>query len=328
MASLRKYALCPYGLLVLLCLKIHTSTSVNHNNTIQNFHQKASSSTKITSRPNLHHHVVGRHVCLHDKVVTRPVRHVDSYCKPVFKTYRHLCDKKEYRYCTSYKVVYERAYRSAYKIASQTERMYACCPGWTQVSPASHGCMKALCTQPCQNSGKCTNPDYCSCPKGWTGKFCEIDINECEQDENVCDHQCVNNLGSYHCDCHKGFKLLSDGKSCKMSLNRIPEYQEFLQVYEELTKKVMKMEKIQEKRNFTRLEIRLESLANKVSSLQKGSISISTTPPSLNDRPNSIGDSSLYGSPWDRISSLSEQISILEERLEGCTCKQQQRPPH
>ncbi|XP_076320915.1 epidermal growth factor-like protein 8 isoform X2 [Tachypleus tridentatus] len=287
MASLRKYALCPYGLLVLLCLKIHTSTSVNHNNTIQNFHQKASSSTKITSRPNLHHHVVGRHVCLHDKVVTRPVRHVDSYCKPVFKTYRHLCDKKEYRYCTSYKVVYERAYRSAYKIASQTERMYACCPGWTQVSPASHGCMKALCTQPCQNSGKCTNPDYCSCPKGWTGKFCEI-----------------------------------------VSLNRIPEYQEFLQVYEELTKKVMKMEKIQEKRNFTRLEIRLESLANKVSSLQKGSISISTTPPSLNDRPNSIGDSSLYGSPWDRISSLSEQISILEERLEGCTCKQQQRPPH
>ncbi|XP_022245454.1 epidermal growth factor-like protein 7 isoform X2 [Limulus polyphemus] len=284
MASLRKYALCPYSLLVLLCLEIHTSTSVNHNKTIQNYHQRASSSTRVTSRPNLHHRVVG--------------------------------------------VVYERAYRSVYKIATQTERIYACCPGWTQISPASHGCMKALCTRPCRNSGKCTKPGYCSCPKGWTGTFCEIDVNECEQDENVCDHQCINTLGSYRCGCHKGFKLQSDGRSCKISLNRVPEYQEFLQVYEELTKKVMKMEKIQEKRNFTRLEIQLESLANKISSLQKESLSVSTTtPPSLNDRPNSVGENYLYGSPWDRISSLSEQISILEERLEGCTCKQQRRPP-
>ena len=33
--------------------------------------------------------------------------------------------------------------------------------------------LPATCTNPCQNGGRCTAPDTCTCPVGWIGMQCE-----------------------------------------------------------------------------------------------------------------------------------------------------------
>ncbi|XP_076352008.1 epidermal growth factor-like protein 8 isoform X2 [Tachypleus tridentatus] len=263
------------------------SQASNYNNAIEKFHHQRSSSREkvISYRYQRNNNIVGRHVCVANKVVTKPVKHLELYCKPVYKTFVHLCDKTEFRFCSSYTIVYERAYRLVYKVISETQITYNCCPGWSRISPASHGCSK--------------------------------DVNECRQDEDFCEHQCLNTFGSYRCKCHDGFILQSDNKSCKLNMNRFPD-QDFLRGYEELAKKVMNLEKIQEKHNITKLENQLEQLASIFSSIRRQSNVIVG---SSNLKPHEIDYDSMYGSPWDRINSLSEQISLLEEKLEECTCK-------
>ena len=40
------------------------------------------------------------------------------------------------------------------------------------------------------------------------------DINECTTDNGGCNHTCVNEVGSYHCDCDDGFELNEDLHGC------------------------------------------------------------------------------------------------------------------
>ena len=42
-----------------------------------------------------------------------------------------------------------------------------------------------------------------------------IDINECQNDNGKCDQICVNEIGSYHCDCRTGYKLDKDEFNCQ-----------------------------------------------------------------------------------------------------------------
>lgn len=57
-------------------------------------------------------------------------------------------------------------------------------------------------------------PEQCSCRSGWTGRHCELDVNECET-EKPCDQMCYNTDGSFYCTCRLGFILHSDRQSCK-----------------------------------------------------------------------------------------------------------------
>ena len=41
-----------------------------------------------------------------------------------------------------------------------------------------------------------------------------LDINECTTDNGGCDHTCINEAGSYHCDCEDGFELDEDLHGC------------------------------------------------------------------------------------------------------------------
>lgn len=41
------------------------------------------------------------------------------------------------------------------------------------------------------------------------------DIDECELHNGGCEHFCKNTIGSFECNCRKGFKLLSDERSCQ-----------------------------------------------------------------------------------------------------------------
>uniref|UniRef100_A0A182J038 EGF-like domain-containing protein n=1 Tax=Anopheles atroparvus TaxID=41427 RepID=A0A182J038_ANOAO len=89
-----------------------------------------------------------------------------------------------------------------------------CCRGWETTTTVADGCFKPICQTACRNGGKCTAPDRCSCPAGFTGKSCELDVNECKE-YKPCDQTCYNTEGSYYCTCRDGFMLQSDRQSCK-----------------------------------------------------------------------------------------------------------------
>ncbi|KAK7482987.1 hypothetical protein BaRGS_00025764, partial [Batillaria attramentaria] len=49
----------------------------------------------------------------------------------------------------------------------------------------------------------------CVCEDGWTGVYCEEDVDECSQIPSVCggDQLCTNTRGSYTCSCLDGYRL-------------------------------------------------------------------------------------------------------------------------
>ncbi|CAF1500938.1 unnamed protein product, partial [Adineta ricciae] len=64
----------------------------------------------------------------------------------------------------------------------------------------------------------------CICKDGYrmnqTTGLCE-DIDECRE-RVICDHYCVNTLGSYQCSCHENYQLKSDKHTCTRRLDLIP----------------------------------------------------------------------------------------------------------
>jgi len=89
---------------------------------------------------------------------------------------------------------------------------------------------------PCKENERCINKlgrYVCQCEKGFRMNFrgiCEgtynktshfsvmlpvtLDINEC-QERIICSDFCVNTVGSYRCECKKGYELARDGKTCR-----------------------------------------------------------------------------------------------------------------
>ncbi|XP_053374889.1 mucin-like protein [Mercenaria mercenaria] len=75
------------------------------------------------------------------------------------------------------------------------------------------------CSNECDCTGqgaiKCDPTKGCICAKGWEGDGCNDDINECEFVGDICKDSrkiCVNNLGSYRCNCRNGYLETSNGK--------------------------------------------------------------------------------------------------------------------
>ncbi|XP_067842781.1 protocadherin Fat 4-like [Heptranchias perlo] len=71
---------------------------------------------------------------------------------------------------------------------------------------------------PCSNQGTCLNYQgtfSCTCPEGFTGSLCETDINECQQ--NLCQNgaTCMNMPGTFLCICSPGYT----GKLCQNTIN-------------------------------------------------------------------------------------------------------------
>ena len=44
--------------------------------------------------------------------------------------------------------------------------------------------------------------------------ICYADVDECTDNKHGCEHQCVNNDGSFQCECRNGFMLKKDHKHC------------------------------------------------------------------------------------------------------------------
>ncbi|XP_037300674.1 protein crumbs isoform X2 [Manduca sexta] len=77
----------------------------------------------------------------------------------------------------------------------------------------------ACLSSPCHN-GTCLALDsglfQCQCPPGNDGRFCELDINECDLKTNICNHGvCINLIGSYQCYCRPGYT----GDSCEQDID-------------------------------------------------------------------------------------------------------------
>ncbi|XP_058890753.1 protein crumbs homolog 1-like isoform X2 [Acipenser ruthenus] len=94
----------------------------------------------------------------------------------------------------------------------------------TSTKPAITGCSGAsVCTpNPCLTGGSCEdlfNLFNCTCPAGWAGLKCDINIDECAS--NPCIHgNCADKTLSYECDCDPGYT----GKSCELEIDECEKH--------------------------------------------------------------------------------------------------------
>ncbi|XP_076807337.1 sushi, von Willebrand factor type A, EGF and pentraxin domain-containing protein 1-like [Clavelina lepadiformis] len=76
------------------------------------------------------------------------------------------------------------------------------------------------CKLTCSTGYRLSGSDVSSC--GMNGQWSVeddticADINECNTENGGCEQSCTNELGSYKCSCGENYRLLSDGKSCKL----------------------------------------------------------------------------------------------------------------
>ena len=47
-----------------------------------------------------------------------------------------------------------------------------------------------------------------------THHIIHVDIDECVEDTDDCDHVCTNSVGNYTCSCQSGYHLESGGQVC------------------------------------------------------------------------------------------------------------------
>ncbi|XP_047685718.1 epidermal growth factor-like protein 7 isoform X1 [Prionailurus viverrinus] len=232
----------------------------------------------------------------------------ESFVQRAYQPYLTTCDG--HRACSTYRTIYRTAYRRSPGPASTRPR-YACCPGWKRTSGLPRACGAAVCQPPCQNGGSCVRPGHCHCPPGWQGDTCQTDVDECSTRRGPCPQHCINTAGSYSCRCQEGHSPSADGALClpergtpRLAPN--PTTGTDGTVEEEVRRLRSRVDVLEQKLQLVLAP--LHSLASRA--LEHG----------LPD-PGSLLAHSFQ--QLDRIDSLSEQISFLEEQLGSCSCKKE-----
>ncbi|KAK2164886.1 hypothetical protein NP493_1396g00005 [Ridgeia piscesae] len=69
--------------------------------------------------------------------------------------------------------------------------------------------------RPCHNGGTCVNDEYCMCPDGFPGDWCDHDIDKCAS--NPCQNSgtCVNKNNTFECRCRGYYR----GSVCQYDVN-------------------------------------------------------------------------------------------------------------
>ncbi|KFP33799.1 Epidermal growth factor-like 7, partial [Colius striatus] len=169
----------------------------------------------------------------------------------------------------------------------------------------------AVCWEPCQNGGSCTFPDRCACPPGWAGTACQtaprgaltfLWLPQCSQ----LSHRALASMFSLCCSSVLG--LAADHKTCQPLLPAPqPETSSQADPPSEM------------KEEMKDLKSRVEALEQKLQLVLAPFHNLMpSAPEDVGTDPVSRLSHSLQ--QLDRIESLSEQISFLEERLETCKC--------
>ncbi|XP_075375958.1 epidermal growth factor-like protein 7 isoform X1 [Mycteria americana] len=249
----------------------------------------------------------GRRVCA-AAPQSRVATYAESHVQPIYQPYLTTC--QGHRLCSTYRTIYRVAYRQAYRQLPQPAA--SCCPGWSRANSHALGCNRALCWVPCQNGGSCTFPGRCACPPGWTGRACQTDVDECASQSHGCGQLCINTAGSYRCACRDGFSLAANDKACQ-PLVPAPEPETFSQAGPPS----------EMKEEMKDLKSRVEALEQKLQLVLAPFHNLMLSAPE-DVGPDPISRLSHSLQQLDRIDSLSEQISFLEERLETCKCLKKQ----
>lgn len=223
-----------------------------------------------------HRNVTGTNVCTEKRTV-----HVPVYRKSTVKHFVQPC--LDQKLCSGVRTNYEPTYQTVKR------EVYVCCAGWETETTIADGCLKPICRSSCRNGGRCTAPDTCSCPAGFSGPQCAEDINECKQSK-PCDQTCYNTDGSYYCTCREGFQLQADRQSCKRMVESNDVASEARDMendvdYDSLDTRLSKLEKIILHEDRARSQSETHELSKKVQ----------------------------YA--LDAVSSLRSQVSRLTQRL-------------
>ncbi|XP_037350236.2 epidermal growth factor-like protein 7 [Talpa occidentalis] len=231
----------------------------------------------------------GRRVCA---VGAPGSRGPESFVQRVYQPFLTTCDG--HRACSSYRTIYRTAYRRSPGPATPRPR-YACCPGWKRAGGLPGACGAAICQPPCQNGGRCVQPGRCHCPAGWRGATCQTDADACRARGGGCPQRC-SPAGGYPCGCQEGPGPPADGGALATGVDSRAE--------EEMQRLRSRVDVLEQQ-----LQLVLGPLRGLASrALEQG----------LAD-PGRLLAHSLQ--QLDRIDSLSEQISFLEEQLGSCSCK-------
>ncbi|XP_045145152.1 epidermal growth factor-like protein 7 isoform X3 [Echinops telfairi] len=230
----------------------------------------------------------------------------ESFMQRIYQPFLTTCDG--HRACSTYRTIYRTAYRRRPGPAPARPR-YTCCPGWKRTGGLPGACGAAVCQPPCQNGGRCVQPGRCHCPAGWQGNTCQTDVDECRFGRGGCPQHCVNTAGSYQCQCQEGHRLSADRALCvpmrgPPTAAPCPKPGRDWAVHQEVQSLQSKVAMLEQKLQLVLAP--LDSLASRA--LQLG----------LPD-PGSLLLHSLQ--QLERIDSLSEQISLLEEQLGACECR-------
>uniref|UniRef100_H3B3G0 Epidermal growth factor-like protein 8 n=1 Tax=Latimeria chalumnae TaxID=7897 RepID=H3B3G0_LATCH len=222
---------------------------------------------------------------------------------------------KGHRICSTYRYSFRTTYRVSVRQVRREvlQNNYICCPGWRKGHLGGSTCNIALCPKPCQNSGACSKPYTCDCRPGWGGRYCQIDLNECQAQVQLCGQHCVNTAGSYRCECRQGYALAADRKSCvKLEVSPVGTgVATAVDVKGEATEQLSG--------ELQRLHSKMETLEQQVqwtmATLQK------FLPFKLEEvSTEQVLELWTRFEQLDRIESLSEQILFLEEKLGSCSC--------
>ncbi|XP_067928549.1 sushi, von Willebrand factor type A, EGF and pentraxin domain-containing protein 1-like [Watersipora subatra] len=71
---------------------------------------------------------------------------------------------------------------------------------------------------PCRNNGRCSDQidNYiCICAFGWTGRNCEIEVEECVSQPCLNGGSCLDHFGGYECQCQPGYS----GVNCQLEID-------------------------------------------------------------------------------------------------------------
>ncbi|XP_014215323.1 uncharacterized protein LOC106644380 [Copidosoma floridanum] len=252
------------------------------------------------------------------------------------------------RVCSTTSSLAHHRSRQARLVYADLPSGFLCCPGWMQVTRLSFGCNKPVCSLPCQNGGVCSAPGKCTCPKGYSGIYCQTDVDECVT-EKPCDQTCRNVPGSYECYCRSGFELQPDRHSCrkndsdgtaleardleedfeeettttttKRPILRDTENEVAEEVeessYEELLRRLVKLEKQfakgkKKEMDTSEITARIASAIDSVNEIRRSIQNMQAMQQELYDLRNKI---KLYEFETRKIQHLSNRVIDLENRL-------------